>query len=994
MRIALLFFAATAIVSTCHAWQQRVDYIMTVKLDPAARTITGSERIDYRNNSNEALGQVFAHLYWNAFQPGSMMEAQLRRMGETGQANRIANLSLNDQGHVTIDSVIVNGHAAPFTILGTILHVTLATPITQGSNADIIIAFSSHVPALVRRAGYMSTDSVEFSMAQWYPEICSYDDFGWHPDEYLGREFSGEFGSYQVNIVTPYDYCVAATGQNMNPMSSGCGYNVHVDTTILFPAARDSNVRDAHGNILDSQRTRGWQFHADNVHDFAWAADREFVHQIVIDKFRTIHVFYKRKFLQGWKDIGTQAVKALQYFSDRYGTYAYNSVSVIQAGDGGMEYPQCVFLNGIPSRGTLVHELAHQWFYGIIGNNESAEAWLDEGFTTFVTTRALRDLYTDQKITRSWLGRMLLPVSNPRQDEYRPYMRMAMSGHEEPVMQHSDAFTETDGYREVYYKTHAILNMLEYVVGDSVFARIMRAYCLKYRLARPTTEGFIRICRDVSGMELDWFFDEWLRTTKTCDYALDDYSSVRSDAGFASSISLHRSGDAVMPVDVELTYANGDRQLVTVPNGWYAKSERGNIVLPQWGPPDPDYRAQFTTPSPITSAVIDPTMRLQDVNRLNNSPGWLPPMRVEFLTRFDAEPPLDVYGVSLVPRIWYSELQGAKIGASFNGGYTYDRYKLDGGFTFNTLHQTADWWMNYRWHATPDADVYFSGAREYGIRSVTLTATQRWKPLMITPFEHRLSLSYEYTAVPVNMYPFYTMLWNSGELNTAKATFEFIGSGAYPLDVTADFETSLTRQTGFTRVDLHAGWSFPISALTTHIHMDMGSEGGAVPIQKRFYLSAADPEEQFHNTVYRGIAMVQEGIDTLAHFFLPGGGRLSGYDDQYVATSGQSLFTFSGDVACPIFYGEHRLSLAAFGGWGYVSENSLSTAFALGAPYGNAGVAVRYEFVGSDASLIQSLLMTHAPLRVEVALPLFVSRPIDGDKKIALRVRVGISAGL
>src|ERR1035437_10528219 len=125
MRLALLLVAATAIVSTCQAWQQRVDYIMTVKLDPAARTITGSERIDYRNNSNEALGQVFAHLYWNAFHAGSMMEAQLRRMGETAQANRIANLPLNDQGHVTIDSVIVNGHAAPFTILGTILHVTL-----------------------------------------------------------------------------------------------------------------------------------------------------------------------------------------------------------------------------------------------------------------------------------------------------------------------------------------------------------------------------------------------------------------------------------------------------------------------------------------------------------------------------------------------------------------------------------------------------------------------------------------------------------------------------------------------------------------------------------------------------------------------------------------------------------------------------------------------------------------------------------------------------
>ncbi|HZV12255.1 MAG TPA: M1 family aminopeptidase, partial [Candidatus Kapabacteria bacterium] len=566
---------------------------------------------------------------------------------------------------------------------------------------------------------------------------------------------------------------------------------------------------------------------------------------------------------------------------------------------------------------------------------------------------------------------------------------------DEPILEHSDAFRENVTYGMVYEKTNAILNMLNYVVGDSVFRAIMRKYTRDFRLEHPSSEDFIDVCQKISGMRLDWFFYEWLRTNYTCDYAVKCLSSVPDTDGYKTTIALANEGKAAMPVDLLLTYADGSRQTAIIPIGWKAKKEQGAIVLPQWALYVSSYQTTFATPKKVVSAYIDTSLYMQDIDRLNNESGFFPPVQFGFLSQYSAYAPLAAYGVGIVPRLWYGAQQGMKVGASLDGSSVFARNISHAGFYYNTQSRSADWWLEYHAPVAPLLDIFGSAEQEYGIRELTVGAEKKFRSMLASPVEHTLHFQVRYTDSYTDSYPFYDLLWNKGELNTAKLSYVFSYNAKCHLRVTAEYEAALTRQTGFVHSRIDITGSQPFSSLIDGSFRVMeGTSGGAVPVQKRFYLAGASPEEQFDNTLYRDIAGVSMPLDTSGHILLPGGGDLPGYANQYVAASGRTMLAASVKLTANLLRGTHNVSISGFGGVGYVSEYTLPDFSGMSVPYFDAGVSVRYAFVGGDGDLLRSLLVTQAPLQIELSFPFFVSQPLPGDAQVKMRWVVGVSSEL
>jgi hypothetical protein len=323
-------------------WQQRVKYDMDIDMNVETNRFTGSQKLEYWNNSPDTLTRVFYHLYFNAFQPGSMMDTRSRRQGsiilrkdrsgndvadwDQRVRDRILNLKPEEIGYQKILALKMNGRSQKFKVLETILEVELDKPILPKTKAVFDMDFEAQVPLQIRRSGRDNpTTKVRFSMSQWYPKLCEYDYEGWHPTPYVGREFYGVWGDYAVNITIDKKYILGGTGYLQNANQIGYGYE--------SPGAKV--VRPA-GNKLT------WRFVAPNVHDFMWAADPDYVH--VSRKLRdnlTVHVLYKptNAPAAAWEGLLDMAQHALPYIEKTFGPYPYTQYSFVHGGDGGMEYP-------------------------------------------------------------------------------------------------------------------------------------------------------------------------------------------------------------------------------------------------------------------------------------------------------------------------------------------------------------------------------------------------------------------------------------------------------------------------------------------------------------------------------------------------------------------------------------------------------------------------------------------------------------------------------
>ena len=658
------FFALSAIlcvVTIAQAqpgrWQQRAKYTMNIDMNVQTNQYTGTQKLEYWNNSPDTLKKVFYHLYWNAFQPNSMMDTRSRRQGTVvlrqgrngddivdwdGRVeDRIQNLKQEEWGFQKVSALTMNGRPQKFTEHETILEVALDKPILPKSKATFDMQWTAQVPLQIRRSGRDNPyTGVRYTMTQWYPKLAEYDYEGWHPTDYVAREFYGVWGDYDVTINIDKSYVLGGTGYLQNAASVGYGYE-----------AAGAKVTRPSGNKLS------WHFTAPNVHDFAWAADPDYKHitRKAADGI-TIHVLYKKTPTQTafnsmspaaqasynndynkyaaawdrqWETIADAAVTVYPFIKKNFGEYAYQQYSFIHGGDGGMEYPMATMLVS-SSLGTAFHEWMHSWYQMMLGTNEGLYPWMDEGFTEYATN-LVRTYYQQQLARKSGADepvalRSADSVSGPlplyHNGNYTGYFALAKSGREEPMTTHSDHYNTNYAYGSAAYNKGAVfMEQLGYIVGVPVRDRILLSYYRQWRFKHPAPNDLIRVAEAESGLQLDWYNMYWVGTTKTIDYGIDSLW----EADGATKIRLSRIGQLPMPIDVKLTFKDGSSEWHYVPlnlmfGGKVAEpGQAPRKEYPEWKWTHPTYEIQTAKRlTDIVTVEIDPSQRMADVERKNN----------------------------------------------------------------------------------------------------------------------------------------------------------------------------------------------------------------------------------------------------------------------------------------------------------------------------------------------------------------------------------------
>ncbi|MEY8020412.1 M1 family metallopeptidase [Muriicola sp. SD30] len=607
--IVLVFLAGVSYAQGNHSyWQQAVDYTMEVNMDVETYRYTGTQSLVYTNNSPDTLNRVFYHMYFNAFQPGSEMDIRLqtiadpdKRMTEDDKS-RIASLSPDEIGYLRASSLAQDGKSVSYQLEGTVLVVDLDHPILPNTSSTFEMDFEGQVPLQIRRSGRNNKEGVALSMSQWYPKLAEYDFEGWHADPYIAREFHGIWGDFDVKITLDKDYTIGGTGYLQNPDEIGHGYQTP-----------ETKVKKAKGKTLT------WHFKAPKVHDFMWAADPDYIH----DSYRmengpVLHFFYKDKaeILENWKNLQPKTAQAMKFFNENIGPYPYEQYSVVQGGDGGMEYAMSTLITGERKFeslvGVMVHELAHSWFQHILATNEAKHEWMDEGFTSFISSLCMNTIMNRQN-------------PNPFQGSYDGYYSLVQSGKEQPQSTHADRFEFNVAYgRSAYSKGAVFLAQLGYIIGQDKLMATLKKYYADFKFKHPTPNDIKRTAEKISGMELDWYLTDWTQTTNTIDYGI----KAVNEAGTGTEVVLERIGLMPMPLDILVVYNDGAQETFYIPlrmmrgekENPYGQVKR--TVLEDWPWAYPDYRFELSKPvSSIKAVVIDPSQLMADIGVNNNL--WL-----------------------------------------------------------------------------------------------------------------------------------------------------------------------------------------------------------------------------------------------------------------------------------------------------------------------------------------------------------------------------------
>ena len=596
-------------------WQQQADYKMDVTMNTKNYQYKGNQELVYTNNSSDTLKRVFYHLYPNAFQPGSEMDARIQsikdpdarmvnkiKVGEKEvKESRIKNLKPDEIGYLRVSNFKQDGFSLVTKTVGTVLEVTLEKPILPHSQTILTLDFEGQVPVQIRRSGRNNKEGVALSMVQWYPKIAEFDFEGWHADPYIAREFHGVWGNFDVKITIDSDYVLGGSGYLQNKNEIGHGY-------------QDSGIIVSHPK---NTKLLTWHFIAPNVHDFAWAADKNYVHDVVkgpndVD----LHFFYKNSIpsvIENWKKMEPLMVRVMDYYNKTVGDYPYKQYSFIQGGDGGMEYAMCTLMLGNGTAegilGTATHELGHAWFQHILASNESKHPWMDEGFTSYIEDLALNEVASTK-------------VINPFESTYNAYYKLVESGKEQAQTTHADRYDENRPYSiSSYSKGEIFLSQLEYLIGKENVEKTLKRYFQEFKFKHPTPNDIKRTAERVSGANLDWYLSDWTATTNTIDYGFKEVT----ENGDKTTIALERIGRIPMPMDILVEYADGTRESFYIPLRMMSfEKENPNpeikrTILGGWTWAYPTYEFSISKPKTnIISITIDPSGLMADVNSENN----------------------------------------------------------------------------------------------------------------------------------------------------------------------------------------------------------------------------------------------------------------------------------------------------------------------------------------------------------------------------------------
>jgi hypothetical protein len=924
-------------------WQQDVHYVIAAQMDEDDNRIDGRESLEYWNNSPDTLRFVYFHLFQNAFIKGSHLHA-LEIENKTKP--HLGKKEAEGKG-IIIENISTNNQSLKTELDNTIMKVYLEKPLFPSEKVVLAINFKTYYDNGATRRRMQMYDAwgqKHYNGVQWFPKICVYDrKFGWDTYQHLNKEFYGDFGAYDVSLDFPSNYVLEATGAIQN-RAEVLPDELREKLDVKNFATKKWG--EAPSIITPYQKgvRKVWKFHADNVHDFAFTADPSY--RINTTYWNGIECvgLVQEPHASGWQNSAEYVAKIIKTFSEEIGMYAYPKMVAADANDG-MEYPMLTLDGGRdPSyHGLLVHELGHNWFYGMVGSNETYRAAMDEGFTQFLTAFGLTKID----------GKIIPPAQS--KSKYRnhfseskdvvegnvlnPYHYDALNKEEVQLNTHSDDFNSAlghgGGYRQVYFKTASMLYNLQYTLGDSLFSEAMKHYFKQWKIAHPYFEDFKNSIIQFTHVDLNWFFDEWFETTKTIDYSVTKIKKQSGRDNFA--IHFRRNGEMQMPIDFTVTAKDGKKYDYTVPNTWFSKNTK-STTLPKWygwAKLHPNYTANVQIPSGIANVQIDTSHRLADVNMLNNYKSrGLPFSTKAIKVKLDGglNNPWDKnhYRLYIRPDLWWNPVDGIKAGIHFEGDYLFSLHKIDATIWWNThilqedkylVYQNESWYkkyvpINYSFNYTTPVSLsnpkfqlqinsrlldglwYHRGGFNWLANSsntLQLYGQTMWR-----------TLGYDLD------YLIYTNEWSSQRAlpnSSINASWMhsynyFNGNGHYKLSARAPFLTgNSTAAFNYGYVQLEAINSNRIAKLELRTRFfGRYGVGNNVPYESALFAAGANPEEMMEDKYTRSIGVVPENWTgnvsqyETNHFQQGGGLNLRGYAGYFMADerNGEVLIAYKG----------------------------------------------------------------------------------------------------
>lgn len=1013
-------------------WQQDVHYTIDATLDDSMNTITGnSYRLVYWNNSPDDLKELYFHLFQNMAQPGSYYE-------NLNQNNKIPIKygKYEQQGlGTTTENIQVDGQTVKIESDNTILKAFLNKPLHSGDSVVVTMTFKTYYDngSMRRRMKFYETfNTKHFDGVYWYPSVCVYDSkFGWTTDQDLDKEFYHDFGTFDVALTFPQEYVLDATGVLLNekevlPDSLRAKLDIKNFAKKPFNEAPSIIIPKVPG------KTKTWYFHAENVHNFAFTADPLYrIGETAWNGVRVI-TLAQEPHASKWQQSGWYTAQIIKTYSTDFGMYDWPKIIVADAKDG-MEYSMLTLDNGTyPQHQYLLsHEVGHMWFYGMVGSNETYRAFMDEGFTQFLTVWSMDKILgakRDRIHPNKYVDKYIDSADNRYENLYYPYLNHVTENFDEPINTHSCAFNgavrHSGNYGLVYYKAGTMLYNLKYVLGDSLFIGAMKHYVQKWKFAHPYPEDFRDAIIEYTHVDLNWFFDEWLETTKYIDYNVKSVKQLSTSGNqHTYALTFERLGRMHMPLKFTILFEDSTKQNYLIPNTWFVPPTKDSVLKKWygWDLLQPTYTTEIKTISKIKSVIIDPEMLLADINNSNNEWGN---KRTNRTWQFDHRVPTTKnwkYRRNYVrPDVWYNGFDGVQLGAHMEGKY-FNRYNYHISVWGNT---TLGQYVRIPTEQKPQY-IAFNAIynRQLSLISKELYANTQlaynagiWKGILgfekIFRKQDQRNVRYtklnvyakylvnEYNYQPYLLYPSewgvrnQSTQWVNASLNLSLLrNYTYTkGSGTISIGLRAPF---IAGDYNYSQITGEAKNTYAVKKLDlkTRVFAQVGLND--VPLESSLYAAGANQEQMIDNKYTRAIGFVPYDWlnyqNTTNHFQYGGGLNLRGYAGSYCT---ERITTSTGDSVVYAYNGksgaavnleldfDKYVKLKAKG----ITKNihvDMYGFFDAGILNYNVSTKNYWSSVRMDAGLGTAMTLKFTPyditpLTIRADFPLWINSPVDG----------------
>ncbi|KAA3611980.1 MAG: M1 family peptidase [Calditrichaeota bacterium] len=861
-------------------FQQDVYYTIDITLNPITHKYHGQQKLIYTNNSPDELEYIWFHLYPNAYKDESTPYAKQQKH----MYRRPFHYSdEKDRGYINLTSVKANGLEISWQYKEDAIDeakLLLDKPLKPGETITIELDFNAQFPIVFSRSGHWGERY--FHGTQWYPKVVVYDKYGWHPDSYVEvGEFYGEFGTFDVSITLPKNFVIDATGMlQENPFEEAFLDSI-IEQSKKLTKIKDVEERNkfwqswqkSHRNNTNYDSLKTVRFVAENVHDFAWFAGEDFmIHQKITQDNVLARVLTLPQNAYDWKDVPDWIDKTLWFYGDKVGKYKYPKATVVDGShetSGGMEYPMITLITMDYQSWTnmlemvIAHEVGHNWFQGMIGNNERASVFLDEGLNDYHEVAYMNHYYGFYNLTKfdSLLGSWnILDDLGEWHYHNLVYGSMARQHKEQPMSLRGEQFTRNSYSSSNYSKAGFMLNALKWMMGEKEFEEAIKTYFERWHFKHPGLDDFWNTMQEYTKEDINHFRKEWMETTHYNDFELEDYETSKSGSEFTTKVFVSNQGTIKgLPAPVHLVTAQND----TLEGRWSGNES------------DPVIFKHF---SPVENVEVNLKRLFFETDYYNNSN--FPEFEFAFLRPI---PSFDKYKVTFYPYLGYEYFKdGTRLGTGFwSGNPIFNHYFFKGnayyalesgniGYSLKLDHRLPGFILNY-------SDVYLGIEDKDGLKNIDAKLKMVYRNPNSFAVRYNIQLGLSNIKLHDMIYH-EPGIYQKSRYTSAKIEFNSrLRRMVYWADLNIRFEKSidvLNSQADFFKFEIKEKFTFFLTKkVRSKLDVYIGSvTGDNVPSQELIFAGGdVDPKHEAFVPGYRGSAApirsytLEKGMGMLGH---------------------------------------------------------------------------------------------------------------------------------